>query len=111
MHVARADDGDIFRHAQTGFEDRFHRARGHRIVIAEHAVGPGISLQQLAHGLITGAVAILAADDVFRADGHAAFGQRALIAFQPRRAGAVLRTPDVRYPLALLIDEIGRAHV
>lgn len=41
--VARADDGDILRHAQSGLKDCLDRAQGGGIVVTNDSVGRGLS--------------------------------------------------------------------
>ena len=66
MDVAGADNSDIVGNPQTRFQNGFYRPRRYRVVIAEHAIGRRIQLEQLAHRLITRAVTVLPTDDVFR---------------------------------------------
>ena len=110
MDVAGADDGDIVRNPQPRFQHGFDRARRHRVVIAEDAVGRRCQPQQLAHGLIARDILVLAAHHVFRHRCEPMPGKRAPVSPQPARARRNQRTSNMRYPAASLFDQMLGGH-
>ena len=53
MYIARSDHGDVLRDSQTGFENRFQRARSHRIDDGTLGRGKTVRREGIAEALQT----------------------------------------------------------
>ena len=85
--------------AQAGFEDGVDDADGDRVVVAEDAVGDGVQLQELLHGLVAADPTVGvggAADDVVALEGgEIVAGQGLVVTFETADGGAGGGAADV----------------
>src|ERR1700731_1795887 len=105
MPVARTDHSNILWNPQARLRNRPHRPNRHRIVVAEHSIGDGWLLQQLAHGAVAGAIHVACPNDVARSHRQVMFLESMPIASHPGGRNPNLETTQVCDSSATLCDQ------
>src|SRR4051812_11442517 len=105
MYVADADDLDVARDLQAGFEDGFHRAGSGRVVVAEDSIGTRVEGEELAGGLIASGV-VLRLYDVRVVKREAGGFEGFAIAFEAALAGGPLLSRNVGDAAAAALEQV-----
>src|ERR1035438_4825306 len=105
VDVAGADDFDLPRDGDAGFEDGFHGAGGGGVVVTEDGVGTGLERQQAAGGEISAGI-VGGMHDIGIREGEAGGGEDILVAFLTADSGSERRPGDMGDAAAPALDQV-----
>src|SRR5438309_4868331 len=106
MDIASPDYRNIIGNPESYLGNSSHRANRNRIVIAEDAVRYGLRAQQLAHGVVTGAILVTGFYHVAGRYRQIAFRERPTVAFHSARGDADPWAAKMCNPLTATLDKV-----